>query len=196
MNDTDVLLNDPGYRRRWLLAKALEENVSLAQALQLAQAAEEFLIGTASSITASDWIRQSEATAPSDETNEITTTPGAFDALSSVVSIDDLVRYLEQRGEIVVRETSGKFLVDGCFSENAEELLARANRMRTQQGLPRFALLSGVEIGKASERDRPALTGKAAPKRPPSARERAEWGRQVIALPTLTAEVREEDQPH
>ena len=196
MNDTDVLLNDPGYRRRWLLAKALEENVSLAQALQLAQAAEEFLIGSASSITAADWMRQSEATPPSDENNEITTTPGAFDALSSVVSIDDVVRYLEQRGEIVVRETGGKFLVDGCFSENVEQLLGRANRIRTQQGLPRFALLSDVDIGKASERDRSASTEKAAPKRPPSARERAEWGRQVIALPNLTAEVREEDQPH
>jgi len=196
MNDTDVLLNDPGYRRRWLLAKALEENVSLAQALQLAQAAEEFLIGSASSITAADWMRQSEATPPSDENNEITTTPGAFDALSSVVSIDDVVRYLEQRGEIVVRETGGKFLVDGCFSENVEQLLGRANRIRTQQGLPRFALLSDVHIGKASERDRSASTEKAAPKRPPSARERAEWGRQVIALPNLTAEVREEDQPH
>jgi hypothetical protein len=194
MKDTDVLLNDIGYRRRWLLAKALEGNVTLAQALQLAQAAEEFLIGPASSITASDWMCQSVVTPPSDENNEIATPPGAFDELSSVVSIDDVVRYLEQRGEIVVRETPGKFLVDGCFSENVEQLLARANRIRTQQVLPHFALLSDADIGKAGERDRSAPTGKAAPKRPPSARERAEWGRQVIALSSSTVEIREEDQ--
>jgi hypothetical protein len=191
---TDVLLNDIGYRRRWLLAKALEEHLTLAQALQLAQAAEEFLIGSASSIAASDWIRQSEVTPSSDEDNEIVTRPGAFDALSSVVSIDDVVRYLEQRGETVVRETRGKFLVDGCFSENVEQLLARANRIRTQQGLPHFALLSDVDIGNADERDPSDPAGKAAPKRPPSARERAEWGRQVIALSGPAVEIREEDQ--
>src|SRR6185312_12460303 len=98
MNDTHVLLNDPSYRRHWLLTKALEENVPLAKALQLAQAAEEFLLGTASRTAASDWLHQSEAV-PSHENKEITTTPGAFDTLSSLVSIEDLVRYLGQSGE-------------------------------------------------------------------------------------------------
>jgi hypothetical protein len=184
MSDANILLNDPGYRRRWLLTKALEENVPLAKALQLAQAAEEFLMGTASRITTSDWVGQSEASRPSDETREITPIPGAFDAFSSVVSIDELVRYLEQSGQVVVRETSGKFLVDGCGGENTEELLARANRIRAQEGLPCFALLSDVNTSKAGERGKSLLAGKAAPKRPPSSRERAEWARQVIGLST------------
>jgi hypothetical protein len=183
MSETDVLLNDPGYRRRWLLTKALEENFSLAQALQLAQAAEEFLMGVAPHTTASDWMRQPEAMAAGEENDEIVTTAGAFDAFSSVVSIGDVVRYLEQRGETVLPETGGKFLVDGCFSENAEGLLARANRLRTRQGLPLFALLPGADITKAGERDKPAATEKVVVKRPPSAREREEWARQAIALP-------------
>ena len=183
MNDTHVLLNDPSCRRHWLLTKALEENVPLAKALQLAQAAEEFLMGTASRTTASDWMRQSEAASPSHENKEITTTPGAFDTLSSLVSIDDLVRYLGQSGENIVPETGGRFLVGGCFSENTEELLARANRVRTQQGLPRFVLLPSVNSDKAAKLDKSASEGKAALARPPSARERAEWARQVMALP-------------
>jgi hypothetical protein len=183
MSDTDVLLKDPIYRRRWLLMKALEENVSLAQALQLAQAAEEFLIDTTSGITSSDWIHPSDAMPAHDLSNEITSaTTDAFDAHSSVVSIDDVVRFLEQHGESVP-DTDGKFLTDGRLNDAAEQLLARANRVRMQQGLPRFALLPGAEIGAVGERDKSAPTGRVAPKRPLSARERAEWARQVIELP-------------
>lgn len=183
MNDTDILLNDPGYRRRWLLSKALEGGVPLAKALQLAQAAEEFLMGTASRTTPSDWLKQLEGVRPIEERKELTSAPGTFDALSSVVSIDDVVRYLGESGETVVPETGDKFLINGSSSENVDELVTRANRIRTQQGLPRFALLSRASSDKTVERDKPAPAGKAASKRPPSARERAEWARQVLAFP-------------
>lgn len=181
MSDTNVLLHDPDYRRCWLLIKALEETVSLGQALQLAQAAEEFLTGTVPHVVALDWIHQSKAMSQGDVDNEITAAPGAFDALSSVASIDDIVRYLRQYGENVP-ENDGKF--DDRISENAGELLARANRLRTQQGLPHFTLLPSVDIVKIDDRGKLAPAGKVASKRPPSARERAEWARQVVELPS------------
>lgn len=183
MNDTNILLNGPGDRRRWLLTKALEENVPLAKALQLAQAAEEFLTGSASGITASDWESSLEVTPADGKHTEITVKPGGFDALSSIVSLDDLLRYLEQSGETVVPEAGGKFLVGGCFTESAEEVLARANRKRRQQGLPNFVLLADANAGKGTEREKPAVVAKAAPKRPPSAAERAEWARRALDLP-------------
>jgi hypothetical protein len=183
MNDTNILLNGPGDRRRWLLTKALEENIPLAKALQLAQAAEEFLTGSASGITASDWGSHLEVAPSGGEYKEITVRPGGFDALSSIVSLDDLLRYLRQSGENVVPETGGKFLVGGCFTESAEELLVRANRKRREQGLPNFVLLSDANAGKAAEREKSAVVAKPGPKRPPSAAERAEWARRALDLP-------------
>ena len=182
MSNTHVLLFDPHNRRCWLLIKALEENVSLGQALQLAQAADEFLMGTVPRVAGFERIHQSKATPESDVHNEITTEPGAFDAFSSVASVDDILRYLRQCGEIVP-ENDGKFL-DDCVSENAGELLARANRVRTQEGLPHFTFIPSVDILKVDDRGKSAPTGKVASKRPPSARERAQWARQVVGLPS------------
>lgn len=187
MNDNDVLLNDPGYRRGWLLSKALEGNIPLSKALQLAQAAEEFLTGTASRTTTSDWLSQLQVARPRDEgsdaRDEIAATSGAFDGLSSLVTLDDVVRYLRDNGETVVPETGDKFLVNGCSSENTGELLDRANRMRTREKLPRFALLPRLNTDKTVTRDKSPAVGKATVKRPPSARERAEWVRQALAFP-------------
>ena len=42
----DQLMLDPAYRRRWLLTKAMEI-APLGEALALAQAAEDFISGTA-----------------------------------------------------------------------------------------------------------------------------------------------------
>jgi hypothetical protein len=186
MSDMDALLNDSGYRRRWLLTKALEEGVPLADALRLAQAAEKFLTGLESEIALPDWVNRPEAARQRDQQQEITTTPNAIeasDALSSVVSIDEVVRYLGQSGEVVVPEAGDKFLVGGCFTESIEQLLIRANRIRTQQRLPPFACLPHVDSDNAVDRVKPGLTEKMALRRPPSARERAEWAQQVMALP-------------
>jgi hypothetical protein len=183
MQDTNLLLNNPGYRRRWLLTKALEENVPLSTALKLARAAEEFLMGAASRITAADLTEEGKATRTSDD-REIAAAIGAVDALSSVVSIDELVSYLEKGGETVAPQSGGKFLVDGRSNENAEGLLARANRLRAKQGLPRFALIPSNDTGPTGEREKSGPPQKLVVKRPPSARERALWARQVVALPT------------
>jgi hypothetical protein len=226
MDDTDLLLNDAGYRRRWLLSKALEGDIPLAKALQLAQAAEEFLMGIPSRAIASDWLSQLEVPRSSDRPNDdlkeiatmlgaldglssvatipgaldalssvapkagaldgfssVATKPGALDGLSSVVTMDDVVRYIRNGGETVVLETGGKFLINGCSTENAEGLLARANRMRTRERLPRFELLPGPNTDKAVTRHKSATPGTAAVRRPPSARERAEWARQALVLP-------------
>jgi len=186
MSDAGLLLNDPGYRRRWLLSKALEGGAPLDKALELAQAAEEFLMGTASRTTAADWLSQLAATQPSDDHSgdrkEIVPGPGAFDGLSSIVTIDDVVRYLRDSGETVVLETGDKFLINGCSTENVDGLLERANRKRTREKLPRFALLPRPSTDKTVVRQKSASAEKATVKRPPSARERAEWARQAVAL--------------
>lgn len=190
MSDAGQLLNDPGYRRRWLLSKALEGDIPLDKALELAQAAEEFLMGTASRASAADWLSQLAAPPPAhdpgedrkEDPKEIVTGPGAFDGLSSIVTLDDVVRYLKDSGETVVPETGDKFLVNGCSTENVDGLLERANRKRTRERLPRFALLPRPSTDKAVVREKPAMTEKVTVKRPPSARERAEWARQALAL--------------
>jgi hypothetical protein len=183
MSEADVLLNDPGYRRRWLLSKALEGGIPLDKALQLAQAAEEFIMGAASRATAADWLSQLAATQPIEERKETVTGAGAFDGLSSIVTIDDVVRYLKDSGETIVPETGDKFLVNGCSTENVDGLLDRANRKRTRERLPRFALLQRPSTDKTVARDKSATAEKAIVKRPPSARERAEWARQAVVLP-------------
>jgi hypothetical protein len=183
MQNASLLLNNSGYRRRWLFTKALEESVPLAAALELAQAAEEFLMGAAACITAEGLTEEDEATRTSDD-REIAVAIGAVDTLSSVVSIDELVRYLEKAGETVVPQSGGKFLIDGCSSENAEGLRGRANRIRARQGLPRFELIPSDDTGPTGEREKSGPAQKLVAKRPPTARERADWARQVMALPT------------
>jgi hypothetical protein len=176
----ELHLLEPADRRRWLLSKALE-TVSLAEALSLAQAAEDFLSGRASGTTD----RPSEITpavvanlkpgAPAKTPAQAPITPEvrnpeALEGLSSLVSMDDVVRYLQQCGEGTVLET-----------DNAE-LFARANRKRASQGLPPFALLR-VDPDPAARPHKPDEPKKVAPPRLPNARERAEWARRVAALP-------------
>lgn len=54
--------------------------------------------------------------------------------------IEDVVRYLRQQDDVVVRQENGAFLVNGRFSMPLAELLARANRMRARQDKPPFEL--------------------------------------------------------
>jgi hypothetical protein len=173
----DALMLEPADRRRWLLTKALE-TASLTEALALAQAAEDFISGT---------VQETAHRAPKSfepkpgaagrmplqtvVTPEVASCSSkALEGLSSLVSIDDVGRYLKQRGE------------DVSETDNADELLARANRTRTCQGLPPFALLPAVPAP-ATRPDKPARPKKVAAPRPATARERAEWARRVVALP-------------
>jgi hypothetical protein len=68
--------------------------------------------------------------------------PGAaMGSPGSVVGADDVVRYLRQRNDVVVRTGDGTYLVNGRFRETLEVLVERANRIRTRQRLPLFVLL-------------------------------------------------------
>ena len=53
-------------------------------------------------------------------------------------SIDEVVRFLRQQDDVVVRQDNGEFLVNGRFRLQPADLLERANRMRERQGKPRF----------------------------------------------------------
>jgi hypothetical protein len=171
----DALMQDPADRRRWLLNKALE-TASLAEALALAQAAEDFISGT---------VQETVHHAPKDfepkpgvagrmplqtvVTPEVVSESAeVIEGLSSLASIEDVVRYLKQCGE------------DAAETDNADELLARANRKRMSQGLPSFALLPPAPAAQPAKPDREK---KVAPPRPPTARERAEWARRAVTLP-------------
>ena len=172
----DLHLLEPADRRRWLLNKALE-TASLPEALSLAQAAEAFLSGKASG-TLDPLPKVTPVVVSNLKPGAIGRTPitpevrnpEALEGLSSLVSMDDVVRYLQQCGEGTVSET-----------ENANELLARANCNRASQGLPPFALLPAVSTQASPHK--PDQPKKVAPPRLPNARERAEWARRVAALP-------------
>lgn len=58
-------------------------------------------------------------------------------------SVDDVIRYLRQRDDIVVPRGDGEFLVNGRFQLSTAELVTRANKMRSRQGKPEFALADG-----------------------------------------------------
>jgi hypothetical protein len=179
----DLSIMDPGRRRRWLFSKALE-NAPLAEALSLAQAAEDFLSRKAQE-TADRMPDQTPATGFELKPEPLAETPlrtlvtpevrngklsEALEGLSSLASMDDVIRYLRQCDEDVTAET-----------DSADELLTRANRKRTSQGLPPFALLP-VSPTQATRPDKPRQEKGLAPPRPPTARERAEWARRVVAL--------------
>lgn len=180
----DQLMLDPVKRRRWLLLKALEI-APLREAFALAQAADDFISGTAAQIadrTASE-VMQAPIFRAGLETEKTQQRPStafgtnagamvgteALAGLSSLVTFDDLIRYLRQGGEVFEEH------------EGAVELLARANLKRTGQGLPPFTLLPGTPA-KAAVREKPNRAEKVAHSRPPTARERAEWARRVVAL--------------
>jgi len=172
---------DPARRRRWLLTKALEI-APLTEALALARKAEDFLSGlsggdanrtffpqapTSGAEPEADRAEQKSLSAINNAPPMVTTE--ALVGLSSLVSIDDVIVYLQQAGDVLAEDQS------------ADELLARANLKRTEQRLPTFVLLPGVAT-RAAARDKPGKTEKVTPPRPPSARERAEWARRVIAV--------------
>lgn len=58
-------------------------------------------------------------------------------------SVDEVVRYLRQQDDVVVRQESGEFLVNARFRLPFAELVSRANRMRMRQGKAEFDLGEG-----------------------------------------------------
>jgi DNA-binding CsgD family transcriptional regulator len=52
--------------------------------------------------------------------------------------LNEIVKYLRQQDDIVVRQADGVFLVNGRFRMSLTELTDRANRMRRRQGKPEF----------------------------------------------------------
>lgn len=179
----DQLMLDPARRRRWLLTKALEI-APLTGALALAREAEDFLSGLSADDTnrtfpsptrtsgaepEAERAEQKSVSALAITHAQPMVTSEALVGLSSLVSIDDVIVYLQQAGDVLAEDQS------------ADELLARANLKRTEQRLPTFVLLPGV-TKTAAIREKPARTEKVTAPRPPSARERAEWARRVIAV--------------
>jgi hypothetical protein len=59
-------------------------------------------------------------------------------------SVDDVVRYLRQQDDVVVPQASGEFLVNARFRMPLDELVNRANRIRTRHGKPEFAVANGA----------------------------------------------------
>jgi hypothetical protein len=187
--DDELMLN-PASRRHWLLAKALEA-ARLDEALALAQAAEDFISGTAartddrtsSAVMGSAPTFGTEPEAQPSPLGLLNVLPVSNDqpvkndrplvttealaGLSSLASIEDVILYLRRGGEVFADD------------ESADELLARANGKRAEQGFPPFALLPTPPT-KTTAREKPE---RVALPRPPSRRERAEWARSVVALP-------------
>jgi hypothetical protein len=184
------LMLDPASRRHWLLTKAMEV-APLGEALALAQAAEDFISGTAAQTgdrTSAEAIGattfgsgpEAEATQrillsalpvannqPPIRGEQPLKMTEALAGLSSLAAIDDVILYLRQGGEVIGED------------ESADGLLVRANLKRMEQGLPPFALLPARPT-KTVRQDKPE---KVTPPRLPSRRERDEWARRVVASP-------------
>jgi hypothetical protein len=163
-------LFDEPSRRLWLLSKALEA-VPLKEALQLAQAAQDFLDGASPSdvspsykphlvqlapgnipVASADRLGEVVAVAtvepaplPSEaapaEASGIQEAPFASTGPIVWAGPDDVVRYLRRADDVVVATDDGAYMVNGRFRENLEELVKRANRMRTRQRQPLFQLM-------------------------------------------------------
>lgn len=72
------------------------------------------------------------------------------DAETTVPALaDDIVRYLRQQDDVVVPQDGGEYLVNARFRLPLAQLVSRANRMRSRQGKPQFAL-TGTQSREAS----------------------------------------------
>jgi len=179
---------DPVRRRNWLFAKALE-TVPLSEALALAQAAEAFITATMEQSLGVTSAPPFEIPPTTDkppqravptfavQNDQPLATTEALAELTSLASIDDVIRYLRQCGDVVLDETEG-----------ADELLALANLKRAEKGLPPFTLLpaapgKAAQRGKADQAKNVAVPSPSAAPRSLNARERAELARNVIAMP-------------
>jgi hypothetical protein len=182
------LMLDPVGWRRWLFEKALE-TAPLSEALALAQAAEAFIAVTmehsleVTSAPTFEMLPKTEKpqqeTAPTfaAQNDQPFPTTELLAGLTSLVSIDDVIFYLRRDAGVVLAET-----------ESTDELLARANLKRTEQGLPPFTLFPAapsetVQQGEVDQSKNVTAPRAPAAPRTPNRRERAELAHCMIALP-------------
>jgi hypothetical protein len=81
--------------------------------------------------------------------------PGAEQtaATETAASPEDVVRYLRQQDDVVVPQEGGQFLVNARFRLGLDELVSRANRMRSRQRKPEFRLGNGRALGTTPSAD-------------------------------------------
>jgi hypothetical protein len=75
------------------------------------------------------------------ETSDTQEAPFASTGLVVLAGPDDVVRYLRRSDDVVVATNDGAYMVNGRFRESLEELVKRANRLRTRQRQPLFQLM-------------------------------------------------------
>lgn len=59
--------------------------------------------------------------------------------ITSITSVQEVIRYLRQQDDVVVPQEDGHYLVNGRFRMGPDELVDRANRMRSRQGKSEFS---------------------------------------------------------
>jgi hypothetical protein len=124
--------NDGCLRRRRLLEKALE-SLPLAESLELARRAEEFLTEELKDRSICDEPTSNHPTEP--EKGHVV-----------LARVDEIVRYLRQQDDVVVSMGDGGFLVNGRFRDDLDQLIARANRIRKRRHLPQFVLTEAASL--------------------------------------------------
>lgn len=159
-------IDDPQRLRGWLLAKAMEAVSSLHEAIELAREAEAFLSGSPYSqgSTIGQVVGRGGAVGPTGVPSEYAAmaakgrqappAPDLTDSLMALVSLDDVVRYLQQRHTVRPVEQD-RYLIDDQVHETANQLVERANQVRRSEKLPCFVLMptgAGSEKGPASTR--------------------------------------------
>jgi len=151
-------IDDPQRLRGWLLAKAMEAVSSLHEAIELAREAEAFLFDSPdprrSTIDRAAGALVPTGAAEAAKGKQAPTAPDLMDSLTALVSLDDVVRYL-QRKHTVRSVEHDRYLVDDQVHETANQLVERANQMRRSEELPCFMLMptaAGSERCPASTR--------------------------------------------
>jgi len=153
--DTERLYENGEARRAWLLSRALED-YPLLEALEIAEAADCFLSGdppgssgTTGIFSCPDAPKAVGLPATGETPVAVSNCIGIEDHgwrsantmdLIVLASIDDITRYLGQHGDLITSK-GNMFVVNGQSEVTRNKLLARANRMRLQEGLPTYALL-------------------------------------------------------
>ena len=62
-----------------------------------------------------------------------------------LVHADDVMQYLRQHDDVVFRGAEGAYLVNGRFHETLEQLVQRANRIRSRRKMASFVLAPDAE---------------------------------------------------
>jgi hypothetical protein len=87
---------------------------------------------------------------------------------SSITSVHEVIRYLRQQDDVVVLQEDGNYLVNGRFRMSPDELVDRANRMRSRQGKPEFnsGSYSPGSVKPRQTNDHPLFWDKSGPDEP------------------------------